>query len=187
MCEVMRIPILIVFTIGCSIAGCNKATTNTMAPESDTLPTPVSYSISGKVTTPLGPVHNATISLVSYANEACVELGKKPKPTDENKKKFEECWKKLPDVQTNENGEYGIQNLEEGWYRMGIHWRAPLKSNLISGAYLIGEYQLFYDRPKDEPGKFGFYAMGHPFKISAGEAVTKNLFYDKGPYEETKK
>ncbi|MEO8435946.1 MAG: hypothetical protein ABI596_13685 [Pyrinomonadaceae bacterium] len=132
--------------------------------------------------TPLGPVPDATVKLSSFTDEGCIELGKKENLSVEEKKQYEECQKTLAEVQTNEKGEYGFANIKPGWCRLFIRWRATLKSDVQSGADFTGEYWMYYGHPKDEPDKFGFAAVGYPFKLSAGENATRDLFYNKGPY-----
>lgn len=184
----MRNRLLLLLTLTLlMLNGCNKAGSKASAPGAIATATPIAYSISGKVMTPLGPVPTATVKLSSFTDEGCIELGKKQNHTIEEKSKYEKCQKHLAEVQTNEKGEYGFANLEAGWYRLFIRWRATLKSGVQSGADLSGEYWMYYGHPKDEPDKFGFAAIGYPFKLAGGEKVTKDLFYNKGPYASGKK
>jgi hypothetical protein len=146
------------------------------------VPVRVSYSISGKIVTPPGPVQGAGVHLISFADEACVKLDNRQDLSADEKKRYGECRKQTAEMKTNEKGEYAFADIKPGWYKLLIGWQVTLKSSLESGADYTGEYSTYYGRVKDVPDRFGVGVLGHPFQFSATESMTKNVFYDRPPY-----
>ncbi len=163
------------------LTGCKSKSPSTSA-----APARVSYSISGKILTPPGPVQGAGVILVAFSDEACAKLDNKQNLSADEKKRREECWKKTAETKTNEKGEYHFDDIKPGWYKLLIGWQVTLKSNLESGGDYTGEYSTYYGRVKDVPDRFGIGALGHPFHFPATESVTKNLLYERPPYASAK-
>jgi hypothetical protein len=162
------------------LTGCKKSATTSAVPAR------VSYSISGKILTPPGPVQGAGVHLIAFSDEACAKLDDKKDLSADEKKRREECWKQTGEMKTNEKGEYHFDDIKPGWYKLLIGWQVTLKSNLESGADYTGEYSTYYGRVKDVPERFGIGALGHPFHFPATESVTKNLLYERPPYASAK-
>ena len=158
------------------LAGCKKP------PTTSSVPARVSYSISGKILTPPGPVQGAGVHLIAFNDEACAKLDNKQTLSADETKRRKECWKQTAEMKTNEKGEYHFDDIKSGWYKLLIGWQVTLKSNLESGADYTGEYSTYYGRVKDVPDRFGIGALGHPFQFPATESMTKNVFYDRPPY-----
>ena len=145
-------------------------------------PARVTYSISGKILTPPGPVQGAGVHLIAFSDEACAKLDNKQTLSADEKKRRQECGKQTAEMKTNEKGEYTFDDIKPGWYKLLIGWQVTLKSNLESGADYTGEYSTYYGRVKDVPDRFGIGVLGHPFHFPATESVTKNVLYERPPY-----
>ena len=162
------------------LAGCKKSASTAAVPAR------VSYSISGKILTPPGPVQGAGVHLMAFSDEACAKLDDKETLSADEKKRRSECQKQLAQMKTDEKGDYHFDDIKPGWYKLLIGWQVTLKSNLESGADYTGEYSTYYGRVKDAPDRFGIGALGHPFHFPATESVTKNLLYERAPYTSAK-
>lgn len=158
------------------------------SPSAQPIATPNAYSISGKITTPLGPARDARVVLEAFTDEACARLSEKQNGSKEENKKLAECVRDLPEIKSNENGEYKLADVKPGWYSLIMGWQAPVKSNLEDGADLTGPYRTYYRRVKNEAEKFGVVAVGLPFQFSGTSDVTKDLIYpkDREPYKSAK-
>ncbi len=159
------------------LAGCKSKSTSP-----STVPARVSYSISGKILTPPGPVEGAGAHLIAFTDEACAKSDDKQDLSADEKKHRSECRKQAAEMKTNEKGEYHFDDLKPGWYKLQFGWQVTLKSNLESGADYTGEYSTYYGRLKDVPDRFGIGVLGHPFQFPATESMTKNVRYDRPPY-----
>jgi hypothetical protein len=146
------------------------------------VPARASYSISGKILTPPGPVPGAGVHLISFTDEACAKLDNKQDLSADEKKRRGECGKQTAEMKTNEKGEYAFADIKPGWYKILIGWQVTMKSSLESGADYTGEYSTYYGRVKDVPDRFGIGVLGHPFQFPATESMTKNVLYDRPPY-----
>jgi hypothetical protein len=158
-------------------AGCQSKSASPSA-----VPARVTYSISGKILTPPGPVQGAGVHLIAFSDEACAKLDDEQNLSADEKKLRHECQKQAAEMKTNEKGEYHFDDLKPGWYKLLFGWQVTLKSALESGADYTGEYSTYYGRVKDVPDRFGIGVLGHPFHFPATESVTKNVLYDRPPY-----
>lgn len=159
-----KLLVLILSVLVLLISGCGLQTTHT--------PT-----ILGTLSDSNGAIVDAEVTLVSYEDEACVNLSEKSELTDSESQQLDSCSGDYATVTSDDEGNFEFSEISPGWYKLHIAWFLSQKPSSpfpfeVRNGYLIAYYEV-----NTNPTTYSALALGDIFQFSGEEDFVINFDY----------